>query len=169
MNAKTLTVFFLTIFLIAILIWPTIYRYDRITIGNNTYPVKINRITGYAEHYYPGVGWVSPQNNKKARVIPSEECDKIKVTRGTTKKTDNIGELIESLNQNADFEVVVYNGSQWTVTEILFIFKTADNKTIKLVGSGTIRPFTTSDMSIKVTGEEDKSTWKIKEIRGYKG
>ena len=39
-------------------VWPTMYRYDHLTTEGNTYPVRINRITGDADMLVPDEGWL---------------------------------------------------------------------------------------------------------------
>ena len=39
------------------LVWPTAWRYDKITYDGDTYPVRINRFTGDADILLPGDGW----------------------------------------------------------------------------------------------------------------
>jgi hypothetical protein len=39
-------------------VWPTLYRYDHLTSEGNTYPVRINRVTGDADMLVPDEGWV---------------------------------------------------------------------------------------------------------------
>ncbi len=173
MNFKIVTVICASIILIGMLFWPTLYRYDTVTVKNTTLPVKINRLTGSVEHYNPGYGWVSPQGqeSKKGKSIPKEEIAKVIV-----KQIEN---LIDYSGRNAveeilkgsgskEFNVEIYNGSDWTITDIVFEFKGNDDKVIKLIGSGTIHPLTIGKMSIQRTGAENVTTLKINDIRGYK-
>lgn len=46
--------FFLSLF--ALFVWPTLYRYDRMSRGPSVYPVRIHRITGEYQVLYPS-GW----------------------------------------------------------------------------------------------------------------
>jgi hypothetical protein len=38
-------------------VWPTIYRYDKIDYDQDTYIVRINRVTGHADILVPEQGW----------------------------------------------------------------------------------------------------------------
>lgn len=38
-------------------VWPTLYRYDHLTLGDSRVPVRINRFTGNAQLLYV-YGWV---------------------------------------------------------------------------------------------------------------
>jgi len=41
----------------ATFVWPTRWRYDHMTVDNDTYPVRIDRITGDSDVLLPGDGW----------------------------------------------------------------------------------------------------------------
>ncbi|HKQ57327.1 MAG TPA: hypothetical protein VJY35_05630 [Candidatus Eisenbacteria bacterium] len=38
-------------------VWPTRWRYDHVTVDRDTYPVRIDRVTGHADVLLPGDGW----------------------------------------------------------------------------------------------------------------
>jgi len=39
-------------------VWPTLYRYDKILVDQDTYLVRIHRITGHADILVPEEGWI---------------------------------------------------------------------------------------------------------------
>jgi hypothetical protein len=39
-------------------VWPTVYRYDKIDYDQDTYIVRINRVTGHADILVPEQGWI---------------------------------------------------------------------------------------------------------------
>lgn len=41
----------------ALFVWPTRWRYDHMTIDADTYPVRIDRLTGHADLLLTGDGW----------------------------------------------------------------------------------------------------------------
>ena len=41
----------------ALFVWPTRWRYDHMTLDVDTYPVRIDRLTGHADVLLPGDGW----------------------------------------------------------------------------------------------------------------
>ena len=41
----------------ALFVWPTRWRYDHMTLSQDTYPVRIDRISGHADVLLPGDGW----------------------------------------------------------------------------------------------------------------
>lgn len=38
-------------------VWPTPWRYDHVTLEDGSFPVRIHRVTGYAEMLTPEDGW----------------------------------------------------------------------------------------------------------------
>jgi hypothetical protein len=46
----------------AAFVWPTRWRYDHMTVGNDTYPVRIHRVTGHADVLLPGDGWTPAED-----------------------------------------------------------------------------------------------------------
>jgi len=46
----------------ALYVWPTRWRYDHITVGDDTYPVRIHRFTGNAYILLPGEGWTPAED-----------------------------------------------------------------------------------------------------------
>jgi hypothetical protein len=57
-------------FAFALAVWPTSWRYDKITYDGDTYPVRINRFTGRAEILLPGDGWTPAED-----AAPPDEGD----------------------------------------------------------------------------------------------
>ncbi len=54
-----------------VFVWPTRFRYDHLSTEGNTYPVRIDRITGDADMLVPDEGWVpvegeGPNGNEAA-------------------------------------------------------------------------------------------------------
>ena len=54
----------------SVAVWPTSWRYDKITYDGDTYPVRINRFTGDAEILLPGDGWTPAED-----AAPPDEGD----------------------------------------------------------------------------------------------
>jgi len=61
---KVNAVFFIPIIILIFFlycVWPTPYRYlNNVSIGNRTYPVRVNRITGKTEYFNTQNGWRTP-------------------------------------------------------------------------------------------------------------
>ena len=61
--------------------WPTRWRYDHITVDQETYLVRIERLTGHADILVPEMGWTpaelpwdeaaQPENNHQSSAGPS--------------------------------------------------------------------------------------------------
>ena len=39
-------------------VWPTLYRYDKIIVSQDTYLVRIHRVTGHVDILMPEEGWI---------------------------------------------------------------------------------------------------------------
>ena len=46
----------------ALFVWPGRWRYDKMTVGEDTYPVRIDRISGHADILLPGDGWTPAED-----------------------------------------------------------------------------------------------------------
>jgi len=46
----------------ALFVWPSRWRYDRMTVGDDTYPVRIDRFNGHADILLPGDGWTPAED-----------------------------------------------------------------------------------------------------------
>jgi hypothetical protein len=131
-------------------------------------PVRINRLTGFTERYTPQGKWIPGEGQKKVKSIPDEERAKVKVKQVNNINYADKNAIEDILKGSKEFNLEIYNGSNWTVTDIVFEFKTNGDRTIKLIGSNIIHPLTTGKMSLQRTGEENVSTWEINDIKGYK-
>jgi hypothetical protein len=111
MNQKSITALCITVIICGVLFWPTLYRYDHIMVGGNTFPVRMNRITGYTQVYLADK-WVSEEQHKSQPIIaeelfPPEERAKIQGNAGFN-------------DHGTSFTGEIYNGSRdWTITSII--------------------------------------------------
>lgn len=161
MNTKSITIICVTIIILAALFWPTLYKYDKMIIGGNSFPVKINRITGNTQYFRVGK-WISQQDkiSKKIFIIPIEDTLKI----SGNAEFGSFGEFIGK----------IYNGSGWTLTDITIkiVAREKDKKIRwdrKFRTEINIPPLSTGNLYISVTGErEAEPEWSIGEVRGYK-
>ena len=64
MTLRILRVLFVMALLatLAAFVWPTRWRYDHMTVGDDTYPVRIDRISGHADILLPGEGWTPAED-----------------------------------------------------------------------------------------------------------
>jgi hypothetical protein len=114
------TAVFLVLF--AWLVWPTPYRYDHETIRSGQYartvPIRINRLSGVTEVFGTN-GWYRPSSTPLFLIIPPDELSKI------------IAKASFDSGSNA-LTGSVYNGSQWTVTDLTFriVVKRTDESVI---------------------------------------
>lgn len=161
MNTKNLLIICVTLLMAGVLFWPTVYRYERIDFQGLQTLVRINRLTGYTEHYMLG-HWVPEKPQKKQRKsepLPSAEKSLLiaKATLGSSM-----------------FNGEIYNGSDWTITSVTF-------RVIAKEKSGSVRwdrkfkdtvritPLATSNFAVNVTEAKDIGSfdWHIDEVLGY--
>jgi hypothetical protein len=68
--------------ILAVTVWPTLYRYDRVTMSGNSYPVRTNRFSGKSEMLHMGTGWVKLKSSmssmsKNPTPVPMGELAKL--------------------------------------------------------------------------------------------
>ena len=79
---RLFTLFFMIVALaFLVLLWPTRWRYDHITVDKDTYLVRVDRLTGHADILVPEVGWtpsedpwhepITPQGDRQSSAGPS--------------------------------------------------------------------------------------------------
>lgn len=162
MKTKHLIIICITLLIAGILFWPTLYRYEKTTFGGDSFPVKINRITGQTKMYYLGE-WMAPLKNKKETknmIFPYEE--RIKITGNA------------SISYGS-FSGKIYNGSDWTIKEIIFSVKLEEKDNSirwdrKFKHVITVLPLSTSSFNLDITGDGAHGSfgWQIEEVWGYK-
>ncbi|MEW6068110.1 MAG: hypothetical protein AB1610_07460 [Nitrospirota bacterium] len=163
MNTKSIAIICATLILIGLLFWPTLYRYDKMTLQGNTFPVRTHRLTGYTEYFLMGK-WIpqkGQERSKKSEILSVEEQNKV---------TGNAG-----LSGYGSFSGKIYNGSSWTITDMIIrVIAKEKNGNVrwdrKFKETQIISPLSTASIYIAVTGDENVAsfTWGIEEIRGYK-
>ena len=160
---------------IGIFVWPTLYRYSHITLQGRTYPVRVHRITGRTEILNPLVGhWtaigIKSEKPKKPKSVPLpyEALSKIEGTARITSSFDF---------PPREFEANIYNGSNWTITDLIILIEVKDKKTgkkklsRKYTLSGYVEPLSSSVFTTHLGFEPKKGesfTWQIIEAKGYK-
>jgi len=107
MSTASITVVCGCLLLIGILFWPTLYRYEKMTAGQSSFPVRVHRLTGYTEYFYGGE-WVPERGRKsssKGARLPADEKEKV---TGSARFSNGI------------FSGELYNGGSWIVTAATF-------------------------------------------------
>jgi len=150
---------------IGIFVWPTLYRYTHITTSRGTtLPVRVHRITGRTEILFPS-GWraIGIKESRRTKSLPYEALSKI---TGTARITSY-----------GDFEASIYNGSNWTITNLIVLIEVKDKKTAKkklsrkYTLSGYGPPLSSSEFNTHLGFKLKKGeslTWQIIEAKGYK-
>lgn len=105
MNNKSLiAIIFIFALVIGFCFWPTIFRYEKMKIGNEEVPLRINRLTGSTE-VWALTNWVQESKLGDPEALSEEELSKL---------TGNC-----SLEQGF-FRGKIYNGSDFHLSSIEF-------------------------------------------------
>jgi len=152
--------------LFALLVWPTIYRYDHMDLGQGvSYPVRTNRVTGRAEVLYQD-GWYAPKKSTAPAAeqdLPQEQLVHLH-GKATVTPTGHL-----HLN--------VYNGSRFIVREVQIEFSLRNSENYELwdrsyrliSGFGSVEPEATSEFGASLGSPVEKDElWDCK-IVGAKG
>lgn len=162
MNTKNLLIVCVTLLIAGVLFWPTLYRYEKIDFQGLQTLVRINRLTGYTEHYMLGQ-WVPEKAQKKQRkseALPSAEKSLLiaKATLGSRM-----------------FNGEIYNGSDWTITSVTFRVVAKEKSGSvrwdrKFKDTVWIRPLATGNFAVTVSEADGVGSfdWSIDEVLGYK-
>ena len=163
MGARTrnLLIICTTLIVVGIIFWPSLYRYQTLKLGNNSFPVKINRVTGSAEYFSSG-GWISfasKEEGKAKNSVQLPDSEKAKISGN--------GDL--SVSQG-EFSGGIYNGSSWMVTSIAvrILLREFDGSVKwdrKFVTGVLAEPFSSGFFYIKLPREgredtKDQQLWK---------
>lgn len=167
-DTKLIIVFVsITVLVIGILFWPTLYRYDKF---NQRFPVRINRLTGYTE-VLTWEGW-SPmkQKSEKAELIriPDLELDKLEAKASIAPR-----DILDEVYLSGD----IYNGSSWIIRKLKIRVrvedKSGETKWDREFNYSThLSPLSTGSIFLKVAEDKvlqtDVFQWGILEAFGYK-
>lgn len=65
--------------ILAVTVWPTLYRYDRVNMSGDSYPVRTHRFSGKTEMLRIGTGWVEfkSSRSKTPTPVPMDELAKL--------------------------------------------------------------------------------------------
>jgi hypothetical protein len=162
MNTKKLLIVCATLLLAGGLFWPTLYRYEKMDFQGLSTLVRINRLTGYTEHYMLGQ-WVPEKGQKKGResqLLPSAESSLLIAKASLGRRMFN-GEI--------------YNGSNWTISSVTFrIVAKEESGNVrwdrKFKETVRINPLAASNFAVAVSEAEGVGSfdWSIDEVFGYK-
>lgn len=167
---------FAVLTLFAAAVWPTLYRYEKLTSSGHTYLVRVNRMTGFTE-MLQGTRWVPEEGSRRpvaTQPLPEAELKKI----SGNAQIDKIWET---------FKGRIYNGSEWTVSELTVTvtalklgppgkeggsfraYVTAWTRNFRIPDLD-VPPLEVREFSVKVTGAEEaaETEWKIVAARGHR-
>jgi hypothetical protein len=151
--------------LAAIFVWPTAYRYDHLKIGDNTFPVRIDRFTGRTEVLNTH-GWITPGqtqvHEKPLHDLTPQEIQQLSVTA-------TIPYTI--------LKAQVYNGTKYRISEITLVISVFDSKGREVLSNREYRaaaypgpgPKTSDEFLVSLGFElEQGQTWQFN-LTGAKG
>tara|TARA_Y100000310_G_C20256801_1_gene611730 strand:- start:64 stop:597 length:534 start_codon:yes stop_codon:yes gene_type:complete len=165
LDTKKLIIICATILLVGVLFWPTLYRYEKVTgVRGGSFPIKINRLTGYTEAFVGGKWEPEVGQEEKKAIFPLPDIEKRKITGNAS-----FG-LYES-----SFKGKIYNGTDWTIMKLIvkIVAKEADGSVRwdrNFEERTHILPLSTKSLYFSVTGAEGVAShqWSIEEAFGYK-
>jgi len=142
---------------IVIFIWPTKYRYTKATISNNTFPVRMNRLTGKTEYFGISSGWSAPESTEweiegSPREIPLFDLKKIS---GKAELKDLSGWTIC---------LEIYNGSEWKLQYLTVVIRKNDTNKNNIwerryKGFANIKSLSAGTVYIEVADLERNDEW----------
>ncbi len=128
------------VLIIGITVWPTVYRYERISGGDRTLPVRINRITGYTE-MFNGRKWIGEakeESESELKTVPIFES--LSATEIDCLKIDYDFYFPKGEQGQAYIRYSLYNRSSYKITDLFFTVDLKDEKGI-LVWSRIYRDY----------------------------
>ena len=162
MNTKSTAIICATILIICIAFWPTLYKYDKVTAGGMSLPIRINRVTGHTATFFGGK-WIrqNETKNKTSEEIPPDEGAKVTGNSGIS---------------YGEFRASIYNGSSWIIDELVITISAKDknggtswNRKFRNKPSAEIDPLTTGHISFSIADDNVQNyEWNIAEVRGRK-
>jgi hypothetical protein len=115
MRTRNLTVVCVALLIAGIFFWPTIYRYEK----TSSTLIRINRLTGYTA-YFAGNRWIGEQE-PIASPTPKEV---LPLSLGYLRQVTGTASLTRHQTLNLQmFSGDLYNGSDWTVSRVVFLVK----------------------------------------------
>jgi hypothetical protein len=146
---------------LGVFVWPTVHKYDKLTLDGDTYPLRIHRITGKTEMFSGEWETVkeTPPTPKSTKLPP---WDAAKVTGNA------------SLSGYGSFSGKLYNGSSWHITRIIFrVTAKESDKSLRwdrqFDDKIKIAPLSTSKFFVSVIDDKNVDfEWDIVEAWGYK-
>jgi hypothetical protein len=151
---------FIFIILIALFVWPTMYRYDHMIVYHNTYPVRINRLTGNSEILSGSNGWISLNDNSSSKESNTNANISKKLSQTISNKID--GNLL--ITNYGQIHADIYNGTDNTIKSIIIqITVTNANGNITLSRKYKLDSFSWGGGSLRSTDYEAPAGFKLEQ------
>jgi hypothetical protein len=140
-------------------VWPTCYRYSEVRRSNSVFPVRISRIDGTTE-IFSGEEWISE------KPAPGILIGKQLPDSAAGKVTGTASGLF------GNFHGTIYNGSEWTLTEVRFQIWGKDDAgkekwNREFLERISIPPLSAREFDFDVVqGGAESTTWTIRAVYG---
>jgi len=112
MRTRDVAVSFALLVAVALVFWLGRYRYDEMRNDGGSGPVRTNRFTGQSERLTPS-GWKPLRPSEPGPPAIAMPSDAVKALTGEGQVTGSV------------FSANIYNGSNWSVQELIFHIKSA--------------------------------------------
>jgi hypothetical protein len=164
-SIKALLILSVLVVVLGILFWPTLYRYDHLGAGDQSVPLRINRLTGHTQMFIGG-DWYGPKNQAQRQVSPD-----------TSRMLDSLEQYRISghgaVNHVGFFKADIYNGTNCTVTQLFLTIAPKDRQgraqyRRSFQDVAFIQPLTTKGFILQVgnAGTVASTDWTIDSARG---
>jgi len=160
MNMKSIACLGIPLAVMAgLLFWLTPYRYDRMTLSQNTILIRTSRFTGETEYFVDGE-WKS---------------GKISGGGSSLQRVSDLSAISRRAGLEGDaFAGIIYNGSQWTLTELTVdvVAKELNGKVRwerQFTAFVDIKPLSVGHFNVPMMETEhlQDTTWNITGARGF--
>ena len=147
-------------------VWPTRYRYDHVNLEGTVLPVRTNRFSGRTEVLRGMRGWTTVREGDAQGEADGRQIE-VLAPDEKAKVTGNAGLAWGTL-----FQGKLYNGSTYDLREIVITLTarglTGEERWSRQFKDQVfIKPLTTGDFQIEVTGAKDaKISWRIDSVKG---
>lgn len=143
MKNKYLLLVLILITIIVVFFWPSLYHYETLKLGENSFPVRINRFTGFTSYF--NKEWLA-QTNSLSKTIPLADISNLVLT--------------PTPSTYEEFSGILYNGTEWAITKVHIKLSMIDEKDSiiwerRFNVPVSIEPFTTQSFSYSILEGKD--------------
>ena len=159
-----------TVLIIGFVFWPTMYRYDRLTGGNVSVPMRTNRITGVTQVFWQG-DWRTT-GSQAASGSAGAEDQRLPATEQALLTGEGSFGYSGRGYQTTGFGVSLYNGSAWIVNRVVLRVSAIEPAggvrwSRRFSETTSIGPLSTQYLHIELGGDDGAiARWQVEEAYG---